>query len=105
MVDPESFFRHPFCPGQKQYEALRGYYIDHVPGQECARRFGYTYTAFNSLKQRFKAGALQFLLGRKDRAFPQRSKHRLSSIDRNDSPRIKSLKFSKRLVLPSVSVQ
>ena len=61
MVDPESFFKHPFCPGQKQYEALRGFYIDHVPGQECARRFGYTYTAFNSLKQRFKTGALHFL--------------------------------------------
>jgi hypothetical protein len=61
MVDPESFFKRPTGPGQKQYEALRGYYIDHVPGKECARRFGYTYTAFNSLKQRFKAGTLQFL--------------------------------------------
>ena len=61
MLDPETFFKHPAGAGQKQYETLRGYYIDHVPGRECARRFGYTYTAFNSLKQRFKAGAIQFL--------------------------------------------
>jgi hypothetical protein len=61
MIDPESFFKHPSTTGQKQYEALRCFFIDHVPGQECARRFGYTYTAFNSLKQRFKADTLQFL--------------------------------------------
>ena len=61
MVDPDIFFKHPTCPGQKQYEALRSFFIDHVPGLECARRFGYTYAAFNSLKQRFKDGALQFL--------------------------------------------
>jgi hypothetical protein len=60
MLDPVVFFKHPTLAGQKQYEALRGYFIDHVPGREVARRFGYTYAAFNSLKQRFKAGALQF---------------------------------------------
>jgi hypothetical protein len=61
MVDPVSFFKHPAAAGQKQYEALRGHFIDHVPGKEIARRFGYTYAAFNSLKQRFKADAIQFL--------------------------------------------
>lgn len=55
------FFKHPNTVGQKQYEALRGHFIDHVPGKEIARRYGYTYVAFNSLKQRFKAGSLQFL--------------------------------------------
>jgi transposase len=61
MIDPGTFFKHPDTVGQKQYEALRGYFIDHIPGKEVARRFGYTYAAFNSLKQRFKAGALSFL--------------------------------------------
>jgi len=61
MLDPVAFFRHPAGAGQKQYESLRCFYIDHVAGQECARRFGYTYAAFNSLRQRFKSGALQFL--------------------------------------------
>jgi len=61
VIDPISYFKHPAIAGQKQYEALRGYFIDHIPGTEVARRFGYTYAAFNSLKQRFKAGALAFL--------------------------------------------
>ena len=62
MVNPQSFFKHPATAGQKQYEALRGHFIDHVPGREISRRFGYTYTAFNSLKQRFKAGGIQFFI-------------------------------------------
>jgi len=61
MLDPIRFFKHPDVAGHKQYEALRGYFIDHIPGKEIARRFGYTYSAFNSLKQRFKAGLLTFL--------------------------------------------
>lgn len=60
-MDPVKFFSHPMSPGQKQYEALRAYYIDHVPGKEVARRFGYAYSAFNSLKQRFKAEDLKFI--------------------------------------------
>jgi hypothetical protein len=61
MLNPIRFFEHPAVAGQKQYEALRGYFIDHVPGREVARRYGYTYAAFNSLKQRFKVGARTFL--------------------------------------------
>ena len=59
-MDPLKFFRHPEVLTQRQYEALRAFYVDKVPGQEVARRFGYTYAAFNSLKQRFKAGRLSF---------------------------------------------
>jgi hypothetical protein len=62
MTNPQLFFKHPATAGQKQYEALRGYFIDHVPGREIARRFCYTYAAFNSLKQRFKAGGVQFFI-------------------------------------------
>jgi hypothetical protein len=61
-MDPARFFRNPRTPGQKQYEALRGFYIDHVPGAEVARRFGYKPAAFNSLRQRFKAGGLKFFM-------------------------------------------
>lgn len=60
-MDPVKFFKHPNAAGQKQYEALRAHYIDHVPGKEVARRFGYTYASFNSLKQRFKAEDLAFV--------------------------------------------
>ena len=59
-MDPGKFFKHPEKATHRQYEAVRAFYVDGVPGQEVARRFGYTYAAFNSLKQRFKAGGLEF---------------------------------------------
>lgn len=59
-MDPFKFFKQPETAGQKQYEALRAFYIDKVPGKEVIRRFGYTYAAFNSLKQRFKSEQLNF---------------------------------------------
>jgi len=61
-MNPERFFKHPKAVRQKQYEALRAHFLDHVPGKEVARRFGYTYSAFNSLKQRFNSGQLQFFI-------------------------------------------
>jgi len=61
-MDAAKFFRNPSTPGQKQYEALRLHYMDGVPGREAARRFGYTYAAFNSLKQKFKAGSVKFFV-------------------------------------------
>ena len=67
-MNPVKFFSQPKTPGQKQYEALRAFYIDHVPGPEVIRRFGYTVASFNSLKQKFKSDGLTFLwLHREDR--------------------------------------
>jgi hypothetical protein len=54
------FFTSPHTPGQRQYEALRAHFVEHLPSKEIARKFGYTYAALNSLKQKFKAGKLQF---------------------------------------------
>jgi hypothetical protein len=62
MMDPARFFKHPKTPGQKQYEALRAFYVDHVPATEVVRRYGYKYAAFNSLRQRFKSGDLKFFM-------------------------------------------
>lgn len=56
------FFFHPQTPGQKQYEALRAFYVEHMPGNEVSRRYGYTYAAFNSLRQRFKTGGVEFFV-------------------------------------------
>jgi transposase len=61
-MDPINFFKHPKTAGQKQYEALRAFYIEGVPGKEVIRRYGYKYAAFNSLKQRFKSEQLQFFM-------------------------------------------
>jgi hypothetical protein len=61
-MDVIKFFKHPSTPGQRQYEALRSYFIDNLPGHEVARRFGYTYATFNNLKQKFKSGILNFFV-------------------------------------------
>ena len=36
------FFLAPETPQQRQYEALRAYYVERSPSQEVARRFGYS---------------------------------------------------------------
>lgn len=61
-MDPVRFFKNPATAGQRQYEALRAHFVDHVPGREIARRYRYTYSAFNSLKQKFRAGQLKFFV-------------------------------------------
>jgi len=43
------FFREPTSPLQRQYEALRAYFIEGLPSAEAARRFGYTPGAFRVL--------------------------------------------------------
>ena len=54
QIDPYRYFAHPKSPGQKQYEALRAFYIDNLPARVVADRFGYTVPSFNALKQKFK---------------------------------------------------
>jgi len=60
QVDPYRYFAHPKSPGQKQYEALRAFYMENLPGRVVADRFGYTVPSFNALKQKFKSGKLSF---------------------------------------------
>lgn len=59
-IDPYRYFAHPKSPGQKQYEALRAFYVDSLPARVVADRFGYTVPSFNALKQKFKSGKLSF---------------------------------------------
>jgi len=52
------FFREPATARQRQYEALRTFFIDALPSAEVARRFGYTPGAFRVLCHAFRRGAL-----------------------------------------------
>jgi hypothetical protein len=38
----------------RQYEALRAYFVDHLPGREVADRFGYTLGSFRQLVHEFR---------------------------------------------------
>src|SRR5947209_2534968 len=53
--DPQArFFLAPESPLQRQYEALRAYYVERLPSHEVARRFGYTPGAFRVLCHQFR---------------------------------------------------
>ena len=50
-------FLHPTSPKQRQYEALRAYYVDERPVSEVARAFGYSPGAFHVLCHHFRRQA------------------------------------------------
>src|SRR3954464_510212 len=53
--DPQArFFLTPETPQQRQYEALRAYFVEQLPSCEVARRFGYTPGAFRVLCHQFR---------------------------------------------------
>ena len=54
LVDPARFFSVPSSPRQRQYEALRAFYVDEMSSAEAARAFGYTVGAFQVLCHRFR---------------------------------------------------
>jgi hypothetical protein len=48
------FFLGPETPAQRQYEALRAYFVEDVPSAQVAQRFGYTPGAFRALCHQFR---------------------------------------------------
>ena len=53
LTNPRSFFLEPKHPKQRQYEALRSFYVEGRPSQEVARTFGYSAGAFRVLCHAF----------------------------------------------------
>jgi len=54
-TSPRDFFLAPALPQQKQYEALRAYFIDACKVADIAERFGYSALTVYSLIRDFKA--------------------------------------------------
>src|SRR3982751_6443295 len=48
------FFLAPESPLQRQYEALRAYYVEKLPSHQVARRFGYTPGSFRVLCHQYR---------------------------------------------------
>jgi hypothetical protein len=48
------FFREPTTPKQRQYEALRAYFVDERPSAQVAQTFGYSPGAFHVLCHHFR---------------------------------------------------
>ena len=54
LMKPETYFLKPLSVSQKQYEALRSFFIDKLAAAETAQKFGYTTRAVNSLVADFR---------------------------------------------------
>lgn len=54
ISDVRRFFLEPSHPRQRQYEALRAYFIENKPAKEVARTFGYAVGAFHVLCHHFR---------------------------------------------------
>ena len=52
-MNNRDFFLQPVSVLQKQYEALRMYYVENKKAKEVAKKFGYTYRAFTSIVSDF----------------------------------------------------
>ncbi len=53
ITDPAQYFLQPEPPKQRQYEALRAFYVEKRPSAEVARSFGYSPGAFRVLCHAF----------------------------------------------------
>ena len=54
LTDLSRAFLEPANSTHRQYEALRAFFVDHLPGPEVARRFGYTPGSFRVLVHHFR---------------------------------------------------
>lgn len=72
VTDPARFFLEPSNATHRQYEALRAYYVDHLPSAEAAVRFGYSPGSFRVLCHNFlKDPERQFFLTPKQARAPE----------------------------------
>ena len=58
LTDCRRFFAKPATVRQRQYEALRAFYLEGLPSAEVARRFGYSPGSFRLLCHAFRRGDL-----------------------------------------------
>jgi hypothetical protein len=58
VTECRRFFAEPATPRQRQYEALRAFFLDELTSTEVARQFGYSPGAFRVLCHDFRRGLL-----------------------------------------------
>jgi hypothetical protein len=58
LTECRRFFAEPATARQRQYEALRAFYMEELPSGEVARRFGYSAGAFRVLCHAFRRRAV-----------------------------------------------
>jgi hypothetical protein len=58
LTECRRFFERPATPRQRQYEALRAFFVEEMTSAEAAERFGYSPGAFRVLCHAFRRGEL-----------------------------------------------
>ena len=53
-MNEKEYFLKPSTITQKQYEALRAFFLEELPAKDAAEKFGYTFRAFTSLVADFR---------------------------------------------------
>ena len=53
-MEPINFFTNTSTIAQKQYEALRMFFVEKKPAKEVAKTFGYTYRGFTTIVSNFR---------------------------------------------------
>jgi len=53
FMDVKTFFLHPTITAQKQYEALRAFYVDRLSATEAAEKFNFSHSYFKKLRFEF----------------------------------------------------
>jgi hypothetical protein len=83
LDNPSRFFTQPGSSRQRQYEALRAFFVDKLPAAEVARRFGYSPASIHVLCHQFRHGRLSefFVSPRKGpKSQPNKSRSRQQII-------------------------
>jgi hypothetical protein len=82
LTDLGRVFLEPANATQRQYEALRAFFVDGLSGAEVARRFGYTPGSFRVLVHQFRHDPHRrfFLTDKTDVAIPWLGSKRLRLI-------------------------
>jgi hypothetical protein len=83
MTPTDYFLKHNTI-AQKQYEALRAFFVDKLSAKETAEKFGYTLRAFNSLVTDFRNNLKEDQLIHDDPFFLVRKKGRTIKKDTDD---------------------
>lgn len=83
LDNPSRFFTQPSSSRQRQYEALRAFFLDKLPAADVARRFGYSPASIHVLCHQFRHGRLSefFVSPRKGpKSQPNKSRSRQQII-------------------------
>lgn len=64
--NPKDFFQNPKNPQQRQYDALRDYYLNGLTQKKIAEKYGYATTSFQTIVRDFKKQKIVF--------FPQKKR-------------------------------